>query len=1212
MDEMLRDRIIAGIRSNEIKRKLLQKGDELTLKQVLETIHAHEAAQAQLDRMSTQHSTTKVEVDALRTHPRYQPRGQQQSTHSRQSQQAPQRGQTPSQHGQLQRPSSSKGQFPRNQSRSCYHCGKPFSRGHADVCLAKGQECYKCRKFGHFASVCQSPQVNMVEEGQMADPETFVLESLIVDAVESPKAMPYPTATVLMKLDKEENLNTFKLDTGSQANVISEKNLRKLFKPPFRLTRTNKRLIAYGGTPVACIGLINIECTSVASGKSVILPFFIINQEAGSILSHEACKILGLVKFPYENMEVNSVTTKTLPDNLKEFIDVFQGIGKLAGKVSIETRPDVKPVVHPPRNVPISRLDRLKQLLEMREKEGVIRKVKKPTEWVNSIVTTEKPDGSLRLCLDPKDLNEAIVRPHYPVPKFDISAGVHGHKVFTKLDITWGYWILELTEEAADLTTFNTPFGRYQFTRMPFGLVCAQDIFQRMVDEFIEGLEGVRAVADDIVVSGRTQEEHDNNLRALLTRARERNVRFNLPKSHFSLSSIPWFGNLLTNEGLKPDPEKIKAIENMPTPQNHEELATLIGMINYLSRYIDNLSTLNQPLRELNNSKDFVWTDLHSKALKKVKEAICENLAHFDPEAKEVELTTDASQHGLGAHLAVKGKIVCYASKSLNKTERDYAQIEKELYAIVFGCKKFHQYIFGRDVIVYTDHKPLEAIFAKPVAKSPARLRRMLLALRPYRLSIVFKPGREIPIADALSRLHPPDDGILTKLQEEIAVYVHSVMSTLPIRDAKYAAIKKATAEDPKLDVLISTIMRGWPNTFKHCPPEAVDFWNFREELAVIDDVVMKGDRLVIPEAMRPEILKQLHTPHQGVEKTRQRARQVVFWPGLSRDIDETTRQCESCAKFAASNQKEPLLSIPPPTLPWEHLGCDMMELDGIDYLVTSDYYSRWFEVDKMSSTTSAAIIEKLSIHFSREGVPQRIRTDNDPRFVSEEIKAFWKKMDIQQTLSSPIYPRANGHAEKAVDIAKRILKKAKDAKTNYHIGLLEYRNTPVDGFRSPVQLLKGRQLRSILPCSVKHLLPKTVSPAELRKVRILQQQRQSCYYDRSAVSLIPLKTGQAVWCQLEEKGQWEKAVIKSIHDSRSYWITTDAGGEYRRNRIHLRPRVSSAPQVTPALEAPATGVAVEPAAPTIPAQATETAGPIPVVPRTSGRTRKARDILNL
>ena len=174
--------------------------------------------------------------------------------------------------------------------------------------------------------------------------------------------------------------------------------------------------------------------------------------------------------------------SKPFPTSLKNSVMYFRGLRRWKAKClsRFETRPDVKPVVHPPRNVPLSRLPKLKELLDQREKEGIIRKVTKPTEWMNSRVTTEKADGSLRLCLDPKDLNEAIIRPHYPVPKFDdVQAGVHGHKYFTKLDITWGYWIFELTDEAADLTTFNTPFGRYQYVRMPFGLVCSQDVFMR-------------------------------------------------------------------------------------------------------------------------------------------------------------------------------------------------------------------------------------------------------------------------------------------------------------------------------------------------------------------------------------------------------------------------------------------------------------------------------------------------------------------------------------------------------------------------------------------------------------------------------------------------------------------------------------------------------------------------------------------------------------
>ena len=196
--------------------------------------------------------------------------------------------------------------------------------------------------------------------------------------------------------------------------------------------------------------------------------------------------------------------------------------------------------------------------------------------------------------------------------------------------------------------------------------------------------------------------------------------------------------------------------------------------------------------------------------------------------------------------------------------------------------------------------------------------------------------------------------------------------------------------------------------------------------------------------------------------------------------------------------------------------------------------------------------------------------------------------------------------------------KSSKDAKTDPRLGLLEYRNTPVDGFRSPAQLLKGRQLRSIMPCTTRHLSPKTVSPAELRKVRQMQQQRQSCYYDKSAAPLPPLNAGQLIWCQLKEKGQWEKAVIKSIHDSRSYWITTENGGEYRRNRVHLRPRVPSAARIVPTHEAgPAhqaaqTGCSATAEPVAVPARTTATTSQDPALRRSSVREKKAVIRLNL
>lgn len=290
----------------------------------------------------------------------------------------------------------------------------------------------------------------------------------------------------------------------------------------------------------------------------------------------------------------------------------------------------------------------------------------------------------------------------------------------------------------------------------------------------------------------------------------------------------------------------------------------------------------------------------------------------------------------------------------------------------------------------------------------------------------------------------------------------------------------------------------------------------------------------------------------------------MVFWPGLGKEIEEMTKSCETCAHFMSSNPKQPLIPFDPPELPWEVLGCDLFTINGRDYMVTSDYYSRWIEVDHLKSTTAAEVITKLKSHFAREGIPQVIRSDNGPQFKAAEFQQFAKKWDFQHTTSSPNWPQANGHAEKAVDIAKNLIQKAADSKSDPYLSILEYRNTPVDGFRSPAQLLKSRSLRSTMPCLKNHLRPRIVPVGMARRVRMESKRKQVAAYNRGAVELPALEEGQPVWVKLEENRRWEKAMIQSIHDRRSYWLNTEAGGTYRRNRAHIKPRHNPAPdQVT-------------------------------------------------
>ncbi|KAK2711213.1 hypothetical protein QYM36_012404 [Artemia franciscana] len=214
---------------------------------------------------------------------------------------------------------------------------------------------------------------------------------------------------------------------------------------------------------------------------------------------------------------------------------------------------------------------------------------------------------------------------------------------------------------------------------MPFGLISAQDELQRRIEEALEGIPGFSVIVDDIIISGKTTEEHDANVRSALIRAREKGVKLNLQKCIFKCDSIPYFGHVISENGIHPVPQKVRALREMRTPYTKDELQTILGMINYLARYIPNLSSINQPLRDLVKQRQFKWEQHHDTSFTNIKESICGSLEFFDPTTGNVELQVDASKFGLGATLSQNGKPILFASRSLNSTEQNYSRIEKEL-----------------------------------------------------------------------------------------------------------------------------------------------------------------------------------------------------------------------------------------------------------------------------------------------------------------------------------------------------------------------------------------------------------------------------------------------------------------------------------------------------------------------------------------------------
>ena len=472
---------------------------------------------------------------------------------------------------------------------------------------------------------------------------------------------------------------------------------------------------------------------------------------------------------------MNVLKTDTEP-LLEEYDDVFEGLGKLDGQYHIVTDKSIRPVVHPPRRLPVAMTERVQRKLEEMAAANIIEQVDQPTDWVSSMLVVSKPsteaegETKLRICLDPRDLNLAIKREHFPMPTIEeIATRLNGAKLFSVFDASYGFWQVELDDESSSLTTFNTPFGRYRWKRMPFGINSAPEVWQRKMREHVEGLKGVEVIADDFVVVGfgntptEWQADHDRNVRAFLDRCRERNLKLNKKKARLRQQEVPFIGHILTPEGLKPDPHKVEAIVGMPDPTDVQSLRRFLGMVNYLAKFLPRLSEETEVLRKLTEKDaEWCWLQSHADAVTRVKEMIVSApvLAYYDVK-KPVVIQCDASQSGLGAALLQEARPVAFSSRVMTQTEQNYAQIEKELLAIVYACEKFDQYIFGRsNVIVQSDHKPLETIFKKPIHSSPKRLQRMRLRLQNYDIQVEYKKGETMFLADTLSRAYLKDEPV--------------------------------------------------------------------------------------------------------------------------------------------------------------------------------------------------------------------------------------------------------------------------------------------------------------------------------------------------------------------------------------------------------------------------------------------------------------------
>jgi transposase InsO family protein len=910
-------------------------------------------------------------------------------------------------------------------------------------------------------------------------------------------------------------------------------------------------LSAYNGTRIPQYGAISIQCSY--RGNATKAEFYVADSQGPAILGLPTCTHLQVVQLNCVIDKTPVCATSIEPINSKEdllrlYPDRFEGIGNFKGTAHITIDKSVPPVIHAPRKCPIHLKDDIKRELDEMEQLGVITSVTEPTDWVSSVVYTRKSSGRLRVCLDPKDLNKAIKRPHYKTPTLEeITHKFAGATVFSKLDARHGYWSVSLDEESSMLTTFNSPFGRYCFNRLPFGLSLSQDIFQQKMDLILESCPGTAGIADDVAVIGENRAEHDRNLHNLFKVAREHGLVFNVDKCEISKPSIVFFGLVFSAQGVQADPSKAKDVQQMPAPTDTKQLMEFLGIATYMSPFIPHLSQHTAPLRDLlKKGTTYRWNKSHQAAFEKVIKLICREvtLSYFDPQQATV-LQVDASSKGLGAVLIQNERPIAFASKSLSDCEQRYANIERELLAVVFGCEKFHTYLYGKQFTVESDHKPLEMIHLKNISAAPQRLQRMLLRIQHYNLRIIYKPGKEVMLADALSR---------TPGEESETIDLDIKVDLVQFSTQKQAELRKATREDNELRTLTDIIVQGWPDRHKQVPLPVRQYWSYRDELTVEDGIIMKGECVIISAVMQKYILTKLHESHQGIEKTKLRARTCVFWNNFNADIENLIKQCSTCQQSQKAQRPEPLNQYEIPTRPWQVVGTDLFYLDGNEYILICDYYSKFPIVIQIRGRATSDIVVNLIKHiFAEQGIPETVVSDNGPQYDSHVFKQFAENWGFSHITSSPKFPQSNGFIERQVQSVKHTLSKAKSAGDDPEMALLILRSTPVDcHLPSPSELLNSRKIRANLPTKIHNNVPDKDAIAQRLQER---QTTQKLYHDgKAGESLAPLIPGQFVRVQDETTRKWRPAIVTQKHSTpRSYEVQMPSGSTLRRNRRHIR-----------------------------------------------------------
>ena len=872
--------------------------------------------------------------------------------------------------------------------------------------------------------------------------------------------------------------------------------------------------------------------------------------------------------------------------------------------VEIHLNESVTPrTCHTPAPVPMHWQERVRDDLIRDEALGVIEKVPygEPVSWCHRMVVTRKHDGTPRRTVDLSPLNKFCKRETFAAESpFKLARRIPRNTWKTVTDAWNGYHSVPLRESDRHLTTFITPFGRYRYTRAPQGFLSSGDGYNRRFDAILSNFQRKERCVDDTVHYDDIEslEQHWWRTIEFLSTTGSAGVVLNPDKFQFAQRTVEWAGFRISDESIEPLPKYLDAIRTFPRPKSTTDIRSWFGLVNQVSNYAQ-LRDIMAPFKPFLSPKyKFFWTPVLDKAFNDSKEAIVEAIRKgveiFDL-TKPTCLRPDWSARGVGYFLMQQHcscsvgmpnccpdgwKITLAGSRFLAGAEQRYAPIEGEALAIAWGLEQTRYFTQGcHDLLVVTDHKPLAKVFGdRTLDEIPnTRLFRLKQRTLPWSFRIAYLPGKTNHAADATSRNPSPSPAaeVPTLSDEDYSeeVFVNTITrETEQITAISWSMIAEATLKDPILSALSTAIREEFTGEY----PLINAYTRYRESLYMLDGVILYNDRVVVPTSLRKAVLEVLHSAHQGVSSMQLRAQSIIFWPGLTRDIERVRENCRECNRNAPSQAPLPSEPAVPPSTPFEQIFADFFEFGGHHYLVTGDRLSGWPEIFSTPCGSSQAgargLIACLRKFFDTFGVPEELSSDGGPEFTAGITREFLDKWGVKHRVSSAYNPQSNGRAEVAVKSAKRLLRSnigPTGSLDNDKLlrALLQLRNTPdPDCNVSPAQIIYGRPIRDAFgfanrleKYSNPHIHPIWREAWESKESALRTRfTKSSEKLNQHSRNLPPLKTGERCLIQNQHGNapkRWERTgtVMQNLPNDQHIVKVDGSGRLTTRNRRYLR-----------------------------------------------------------